>query len=78
MKKLTFLVSLIFVFIAQPSSAQENASDILDKAYVKAKEENKNVFVIFHASWCGWCKRMDKNMNDDPCGSARVGREQTS
>jgi len=49
------------------ANAQESASDILDKAYVKAQEENKNVFVIFHASWCGWCKQMDKNMNDDSC-----------
>lgn len=67
MKKLTFLVSIIFVFLAQPSSAQENATDILHRAYAKAREENKNVFVIFRASWCGWCERMDKNMNDDSC-----------
>jgi thiol-disulfide isomerase/thioredoxin len=29
--------------------------------------EKKNVFVIFHASWCGWCKRMDKSMEDPAC-----------
>jgi thioredoxin-related protein len=67
MKKFPFLASLILVFMAQPPFAQEDASDILDRAYVQAGEENKNVFVIFHASWCGWCKRMDKNMNDDSC-----------
>jgi len=67
MKKTTFSISLIFVLIAQLSFAQESASDILHKAYVKAKAENKNVFVIFHASWRGWCKQMDKNMTDDSC-----------
>ena len=67
MGKSTFLVSLLFVLIAQPLFAQENASDILGKAYVQAKQENKNVFLIFHASWCGWCKKMDQNMNDDSC-----------
>ena len=33
-------------------------------AYKQAAKENKNVFVIFHASWCGWCKKMDASMND--------------
>ena len=67
MKRLSFLLSLAFVFIAQPLTAQENASVILDKAFTQAREENKSVFVIFHASWCGWCKRMDQNMNDGSC-----------
>ena len=66
MGKSTFLVSLLFVLIAQPLFAQENASDILGKAYVQAKEENKNVFLIFHASWCGWCKKMDAFTFQDP------------
>ena len=67
MKRPAFLLSLIFVFFAQLLSAQENAFDILDKAFMQAREENKKVFLIFHASWCGWCKRMDSNMNDDSC-----------
>ena len=29
------------------------------------QKENKNVLLIFHASWCGWCKRMEKNLNSD-------------
>jgi thiol-disulfide isomerase/thioredoxin len=36
---------------------------ILKQAYAEAAKENKKVMVIFHASWCGWCHRMDTIMN---------------
>lgn len=39
------------------------ASEIMDDAYAQAARENKKVFVMFHASWCGWCHRMDSLMN---------------
>ena len=32
-----------------------------------AAKENKNVFIIFHASWCGWCHKMDSAINDKSC-----------
>lgn len=40
------------------------AAEMLQKAYAKAAKENKNVFVLFTASWCPACKLMDKSMND--------------
>ncbi|HTG54955.1 MAG TPA: thioredoxin family protein, partial [Niabella sp.] len=43
------------------------ADSILSRALSKAKAEKKNVFVIFHASWCGWCRKMDAAMNDAAC-----------
>lgn len=43
-------------------SKVESASSVMNKAYAQAKKENKNVLLMFHASWCGWCHRMDKNM----------------
>lgn len=39
------------------------ANKIMNKAYAQAAKENKKVMVIFHASWCGWCHRMDSIMN---------------
>lgn len=39
--------------------ATDSASTILNQAYASAAKENKNVLVLFHASWCGWCHRLD-------------------
>jgi len=39
------------------------ATDVLKQACTQAANENKKVMIIFHASWCGWCHRMDSIMN---------------
>jgi len=36
-------------------------------AMQQASKENKNIFIIFHASWCGWCHKMDSSINDKSC-----------
>jgi thioredoxin-related protein len=64
--KLKFLLPLVFLS-SFCLMAQDSASVIMKKAYAQARKENKNVFVIFHASWCGWCKKMDQYMNDKSC-----------
>lgn len=44
-----------------------SADEVLQTALSKAKAEKKNVFIIFHASWCGWCHKMDAAMSDSTC-----------
>ena len=58
----TILFSL-FLTVSSLLNAQ-TATEIMNDAYQQAKVEHKNVFLIFHASWCGWCKKMEKNMED--------------
>jgi hypothetical protein len=36
------------------------ASDVMQSAQKAALEQHKNIFLIFHASWCGWCAKLDK------------------
>jgi len=35
------------------------AKQVLDAALATANTTNKNVFVFFSASWCGWCHKLE-------------------
>ena len=68
MKQILFsFLMLASVVFAKAQQAPASTSDILKEAYQQAGKEKKNVFVMFHASWCGWCHKMDKSMNDPAC-----------
>ena len=70
MKTITTLFVCCFfssVLLAQPSPP--SAAEVLKEACATATREHKNVFIIFHASWCGWCRKMDKSMEDPSCKS---------
>ena len=50
-----------------PVPAKANsAAATLTSLESKAKAEHKNVLVVFHASWCGWCHKLDGLMTDSP------------
>jgi thioredoxin-related protein len=62
------LLLIICVFLVQAANPQAKplaADNILKEARSKAGTENKKVFVIFHASWCGWCHKMEDAINDE-------------
>lgn len=62
-----FIIALMIAGNAMSQSGPESAETILNRAYKQAAKEKKNVFVIFHASWCGWCKKLDASINDPVC-----------
>lgn len=61
-----FLLLLVPIFWLTDVAAQQipTADAILKQARTQAAKENKKVLVMFHASWCGWCKKMDASLND--------------
>lgn len=66
--KLFFLTAILLIsasVIAQETP--ESADKIMNDAYKIAAKEKKNVMIVFHASWCGWCKKFDASVNDPAC-----------
>ena len=72
MRTKSLLFILMVLFLTAGLMGQEpapTAQSIMDAAYKKATLENKKVFLMFHASWCGWCHRMDSLMTKTDCKS---------
>jgi thioredoxin-related protein len=64
------ILILVAVFTMGTLSAQtipEPADKVLSDACKQAAAEKKNVMIIFHASWCGWCKKLEASINDPAC-----------
>ncbi len=62
-----FFISLTVFQMVMAQEKVESADTVLKQAYTEAAKSNKNVFVIFHASWCGWCHKLDSSLNDASC-----------
>ncbi len=61
----TLLVSFFqFIYILSFSQQGTPANELFDEAIAKAKKENKNVFIILTATWCGPCKYLKRGLKD--------------
>jgi len=70
MKKIAaalFTIGCLLMVVMAHAQEVPSSDKLLTDAYAIASKENKNVLVIFHASWCGWCKKMDAAINDTSC-----------
>ena len=63
----SILLSIVIFGSTLAQSQPEPAEKILKETITQAKKEHKKAFIMFHASWCTWCRKMDKSMNDDAC-----------
>ncbi len=57
------MLIICFCFVAFAQTVP-SASDVLTPVYAKAQASGKKVLLIFHASWCGWCRKMDSSLVD--------------
>lgn len=56
------LVSIMMILsLVSPAWAISWESN-LDDAFKKAKAEGKPVMADFYTDWCGWCKKLDKDI----------------
>ena len=69
MKRCTcLLITLALVFFSAWSQQSPASVDqVMKEAMQQATNEKKNILIIFHASWCGWCRKMDSSINDKTC-----------
>lgn len=65
MKKLTVLISsLLLVLLCSGQSKVLPAEEVLKPVYAQAAAQNKKILLMFHASWCGWCHKMDTSLQE--------------
>jgi len=62
-----FTVLLFFSLKVTGQADPPSAAEVMNDAFSIATKENKNVLLMFTASWCGWCHKMDKSINDISC-----------
>jgi thioredoxin-related protein len=68
MRKILTLIciaaALAACFTAALAEKPAPAKDVLAAAVKTATSSDKAVMLIFHASWCGWCHKLDTTMAD--------------
>lgn len=66
----TFIYLLLFIAAGYgyaEAQSPASADAVVKEACQAAAKEHKNAFIIFHASWCGWCHQMDSIMQNNAC-----------
>lgn len=61
MRKTLFL-ALVIPFLAAPGMATVTWHEHLDPAIAQAEAQHRDMLVVLHAEWCGWCRVLDREV----------------
>ncbi len=68
MNKKFYMYFILFLIGTLTSSGQQTSPDsaslILKSAIEKSKSTDKTVLIIYHATWCSWCKKLDSVLQE--------------
>ncbi|MEP6464716.1 MAG: thioredoxin family protein [Parafilimonas sp.] len=68
MKKLLIVcITLVSFVVCKAQTQPVSAEKIIKEACKEAGLQNKKALIIFHASWCVWCHKLDSSINDVTC-----------
>ena len=73
MKK-TVLLLLLAALLGVNVQAQVNWQTIEQASKVDTRTNKKLFFIDFSTSWCGWCKKMDRETFSDPVVAAILNK----
>ncbi|HNX97336.1 MAG TPA: thioredoxin family protein [Candidatus Aminicenantes bacterium] len=59
MKKTAIFVSAVWFCLTLSATAARPADELVAQACARAGREHKTVLVMFHASWCKYCKKLE-------------------
>lgn len=63
-----FLSAFIFIFstlILQSNNKNKLTWQKFDDGLLEAEKSERKILVAVYTDWCGWCKRMDKDVYED-------------
>jgi thioredoxin-related protein len=66
MKRYLWAILTGFMVVASARAETVNWQADFDKAVASAKKDGKLVVVDVYTDWCGWCKKLDKDVYADP------------
>jgi thioredoxin-related protein len=61
---LPVLLLLVTVSVLGQTGKPDSAQNILKAAIAEARSSKKNVLLMFHATWCEWCKRLETALDN--------------
>ncbi len=65
-KRVLLLIGLVFTLISTTAAQEKVKWYSIEEAIQLASQEPRVLVIDVYTDWCGWCKRMDKQLLQTP------------